>query len=299
MQIRITSEKEVADCIEIIYNASKLSGIPYLPTDAKARVLRALKSKGLPKIFTITEDNEVLGCLFVWKWNYDQEKLTASLYLKKSFKDQSLVKLVDEFLVGIAREKRTIKLSLAVNNQDAWLKKMLIHLSFKEESHHLIMEKKLRPSDIHANVSHDGLKVVKVNTKNALRYLECYKKAAKVSEVYMDIWDLDNLKASLAKEKEHFLAIEDSSGKFIACGEYMIDNGTLYVHNVLVIPKFRRKGLASILITEMFGDALDRKATNAITELNSNNKPSYSLISKLGFKEKKRCWTSFQKIINN
>ncbi|GEM_PF-4662087 len=299
MQIRRTLDKEVADCTDIVCEASKLSGVPCLPIDAKARVLRALKGEGFPKIFTITEDNKVLGCLFVWKGNYDQEKSMASLYLKNLFKDQSLAKLIDGLLMGIAKEDGIGKLLLSVNNQDAWLEEMLRHLSFKEESHHLIMKKELRPKDIRTNVSHNSFKIVRVNIKNASQYLDCYKKAAKISEVHMDIWSLDNLKASLIKGKEHFLAVKSHSGKFIACGEYMIDGGNLYLHNVLVIPEFRRKGLASILITEMFKDVLEKNVISVITELNSNNKPSYSLLSKLGFKEDIRPWTSFQKIVSN
>lgn len=299
MEIRRTSDKEVADCVDTICKAGKLSGMSCSREDAKARVLRAFESKKLPKIFSVISDNKVVGCLFVWRWNYNQEKLMASLYLKKSFKNQSLAKLIDELLMGIAKENRTRKLSLSVNNQDAWLEEMLKPLLFMEESHHLVMKKKVRPNDIYANISHNGFKVVKVKTADASRYLECYREAAKASEVPMDIWSLDNLKTALTRRKEHFLAIKDHSGKFIACGEYKIDDGNLYLHNVLVIQEFRRKGLASTLITEMFRNALDKNATNTITELNSNNKPSYSLLSKLGFKEKRRPWTSFQKIVNN
>ena len=92
-------------------------------------------------------------------------------------------------------------------------------------------------------------------------------------------WSREDLEKQINIETSHFLvAVED--GRAVGYMGLQIFSGEGYVTNVAVLPQYRQRGIAAMLINEQMKNQMD-----FITlEVRQSNTPAINLYTKMGFK---------------
>ncbi len=91
-------------------------------------------------------------------------------------------------------------------------------------------------------------------------------------------WSREDLEKQINIETSHFLvAVED--GRAVGYMGLQIFSGQGYVTNVAVLPQYRQRGIAAMLINEQMKNQMD-----FITlEVRQSNTPAINLYTKMGF----------------
>lgn len=91
-------------------------------------------------------------------------------------------------------------------------------------------------------------------------------------------WSREDLKNQIKNETSHFL-VADVDGRAVGYMGLQIFSGEGYVTNVAVLPQFRGRGIAQVLISEQMKNDME-----FITlEVRESNIPAISLYKKMGF----------------
>ncbi len=100
---------------------------------------------------------------------------------------------------------------------------------------------------------------------------------------YVDEWTEEMLSSSLKSGNFYgFKYIEN--GEVLGYVHYSASVDALDINSVFVFPKYRKKGLAENLLSQVFIDAKNRRIDKIFLEVRESNTPAISLYEKLGFK---------------
>lgn len=94
-----------------------------------------------------------------------------------------------------------------------------------------------------------------------------------------ETWD-----AALARPEMLFLGIEDQSGRLVAMVSATMTPDHADIHDLLVEPSQRRRGLARQLVRALARHAGERGIARLCLEVSENNHPARTLYEKTGFR---------------
>ncbi len=105
---------------------------------------------------------------------------------------------------------------------------------------------------------------------------------AQIENAYIECpWSEEMIADSIANPLYSFFKAEDSEIVGYAGVAYCLDEGNIC--NVAVKSTHRRKGIATLLLSALEKDALDRGATRLFLEVNETNYEAIALYEKLGY----------------
>ncbi len=97
-------------------------------------------------------------------------------------------------------------------------------------------------------------------------------------------WTLDMYLSDLANENvSHILIARDDGGRVIGFCAFWHVVDEVHINNLAVTPRFRRSGVASALLTRVFGDAAQLGATRVTMEVSRTNEAAQGLYERFGF----------------
>lgn len=99
----------------------------------------------------------------------------------------------------------------------------------------------------------------------------------KLIEEYFDT------KYTVSNPFEHFLIYKDK--RIIGFINYSILYEKSELNYILVLPKYRNMGIASLLISKMLEELENKNVENVTLEVNENNKSAIKLYEKYGFRK--------------
>lgn len=103
-------------------------------------------------------------------------------------------------------------------------------------------------------------------------------------ECFAHPWSLDSIRAELDKEGSFFFVAEDNGSPVGYIGfNIVLDEG--YIANVAVRHKYRRQGIAKILIQTVIDTAVNNNLAFVTLEVRPSNRNAVSLYKKYGFEE--------------
>ena len=227
------------------------------------------------------DSDRLIAIAFIWALTSKDKLFNVSVYVQKNLRNVSFAGYFIDAMKMIGGKDRA---NLYIGASDEWLGGEFLKKGAIEKSKHVKMLRKIGPNESFKTDLPKNMKIMRVREKDADGYLKSYEKAAKNSDVRMDMWDEKTLKEAFRNPANYFMAVRDKDGDFIAVIEYSIVGKCLNINNVLVKPEYRGRGIATSLI----GYVLDSAKKAAIGEIglgvNTINKPAITLYKGLGFK---------------
>lgn len=110
------------------------------------------------------------------------------------------------------------------------------------------------------------------------------ERAAELEQrVFSMPWSSQGFCDALKQEQNIFLTAKTEDGTFAGyCGLYVAGNEG-EITNVAVAPSMRRRGIAQMLLQELFAQAKKQKITQIFLEVRSSNQAAQQLYLKAGF----------------
>jgi len=97
-------------------------------------------------------------------------------------------------------------------------------------------------------------------------------------------WTRDMYLSDLANENvSHMLIARDDAGRVIGFCAFWHVMDEAHINNLAVAPRFRRGGVASALLSRVFGDAARLGATRVTLEVRRSNEAAQRLYERFGF----------------
>jgi ribosomal-protein-alanine N-acetyltransferase len=97
-------------------------------------------------------------------------------------------------------------------------------------------------------------------------------------------WTRDMYLSDLANENvSHMLIARDDAGRVIGFCAFWHVTDEVHINNLAVAPPFRRGGVASALLSRVFGDAAHLGATRVTLEVRRSNEAAQRLYERFGF----------------
>ena len=105
-----------------------------------------------------------------------------------------------------------------------------------------------------------------------------------LSQSFANPWSEDTIKTLLLSENAECFGVfeEDTLAGYLAL-EWVLDEGSL--SDVAVLPEYRKKGIANILMKELLSEAEKRQLQFVTLEVRKGNIPAINLYKKFGFEE--------------
>lgn len=83
--------------------------------------------------------------------------------------------------------------------------------------------------------------------------------------------------------------VDDERARVVARGEAGVEDDWLGIHNLVVEPTHRRRGLARVVLQELLGWGAERGATTVWLHVQTDNEPALALYEALGFTTHHTC----------
>lgn len=112
---------------------------------------------------------------------------------------------------------------------------------------------------------------------------EISEAAALEREVFPDPWSEAMLCSGFAADSQTYFGVREQNGRLVGYAAVMtvLDEGELL--RICVAPRFRRRGVAAMLMERIFRTAAERKLAFMLLEVRKGNLPAIRLYEKYGF----------------
>jgi len=227
------------------------------------------------------DSDRLIAIAFIWALASKDKLFNVSVYIKKNLRNGSFAGYFIDVMKGTEGKDRA---NLYIGASDEWLRGEFLRKGAIEKSKHVKMLRKIGLNESFKTDLPKNMEITRVREKDADGYLESYEKAAKNSDVRMDMWDEKTLKEAFRNPANYFMAVRSDDGDFIAVIEYSIVGKSLNINNVLVKPEYRGSGIATSLINYVLDSAKKATIREVGLGVNTINKPAIMLYEGLGFK---------------